>query len=332
MKNSASIRNSIKLERLKVALMALGDSTSNKMVVAFSGGVDSSLLAKIATDIFGSQAICVTAVSPSLAKRELTHCENIAKKWGLNWMPIETGELDDEKYREKYQRNDKDRCYWCKAALMDAIWEQIYSSEINSDIKNRGIATVKGGCQTKQTKNGHGKTFENGKEKKRRGLQKDLDISPNVMPNILLGVNTDDLSDWRPGIDAAKERGAKFPFLEAELSKQDVREISKELGLETWDKPAEPCLASRIPFGTKVTHDVLAQIDVAETSLKDLGYRNLRVRHHGDTARIEIADEELASVLENRNAIVEAVRAAGYKFVSVDLEGLQTGKFVLKTI
>ena len=261
-----------------------GEKTS-EIIVAFSGGVDSSLLAKVATDVLGKKALIVTAISPSLATLELNHCEKLAKEWDLNWIKAKTSELDCE----QYQKNDIDRCYWCKDSLMDALIG--LSPPVDNPVDN-------------------------------------LSKMSKIVPPIVLGVNLDDLSDHRPGIDAAKKRGAIFPFLLAELSKQDVRDISKELGLETWDKPAEPCLASRIPFGTKVSEEILHQIDMAESNLKELGFANIRVRHHNDTARLEIPEADFHSLLNKKPAVIKAIKSAGYKFVALDLEGLRTGSLL----
>ena len=142
---------------------------------------------------------------------------------------------------------------------------------------------------------------------------------------VVLGVNVDDLSDHRPGQQAAAERGARFPLVEAGLSKDDVRSLSRRLALRTWDKPAAACLASRLPHGTPVTIDRLARVAAAESALRALGFGQLRVRHYGDLARIELDEEELAGALARRRAVVEAVRDAGYRFVTLDLEGFRSG-------
>ncbi len=266
-----NLNSSQKLRSLKQILAGYGEAGGG-VIVAFSGGVDSALLAKVAHDVLGEKALAATAVSPSLADRELEHCRDFAKDWGLRWVEVETHEME----RESYRKNNFDRCYWCKDSLMEGLL----------------------------------------------GLR---DIGTEM---VVLGVNTDDLSDHRPGIDAARERGAEFPFLEAGLSKQDVRDISKDLRLKTWDKPAEPCLASRIPFGTQVSVKILSQIDAAESRLKELGFSELRVRHYGDTARIEIAEKELGLAVEKRAEVLTAVCSAGYKFAALDLCGLKTGGLV----
>ena len=142
---------------------------------------------------------------------------------------------------------------------------------------------------------------------------------------IVLGVNVDDLGDHRPGQRAAAERGAAFPLLDAGFTKADVRAWSRTLGLRTWDKPAAACLASRLPYGTEVTVGVLSRVDRAEAALHRLGFTALRVRHYDDTARIEVPDEDLATIVAQRDAVIAAVRSVGYRYVTLDLEGLRSG-------
>jgi pyridinium-3,5-biscarboxylic acid mononucleotide sulfurtransferase len=253
------------LEELRARLREL-----DRVVVAFSGGADSSLLAWVANDELGSARVhAVTAVSPSLAPEEEDDCRSLAHEWGLRWTPVVTEELAVAAYRE----NDRDRCYHCKTELMDAI----------APIADAEEAVV------------------------------------------VLGVNLDDLADHRPGQKAATERGAVFPFVDAGLSKADVREASLALGLRTWDKPAAACLASRVPYGTPVTLSVLTEVAAAESALRRLGFRQLRVRHYGDLARLELPVDELDDALTRRVEIVEAVRSAGYRYVTLDLEGFRSG-------
>ncbi|MGE0877859.1 MAG: ATP-dependent sacrificial sulfur transferase LarE [Acidimicrobiia bacterium] len=142
---------------------------------------------------------------------------------------------------------------------------------------------------------------------------------------VVLGVNLDDLGDHRPGQQAASERGARFPLVDAGFTKAAIREVSRRLGLRTWDKPAAACLSSRVPYGTAVTIGVLSRVERAEARLKAMGFRELRVRHYGDTARVEVALDELGALIEQRLAVVDAVKAAGYRYVTVDLEGFRSG-------
>jgi len=255
------------LGRLQGILADLGH-----VVVAFSGGADSSFLAKVATDALGADKVrCVTAVSPSLAPEELTDCRSLASEWGMTHHEVLTDELADP----AYAANDGSRCYHCKASLMAAL-----------------IPVV--------------------------------DAAPEGA-TVVLGVNLDDLGDHRPGQAAAAERGARFPLVEDGFTKADVRAWSKHLGLRTWDKPAAACLASRVPYGTRVTFTTLDTVARAESGLRALGFDELRVRHYDDTARIEVPDAVLATVITRRAEVSAAVHAAGYRYVTLDLDGLRSG-------
>jgi uncharacterized protein len=239
------------------------------VVVAFSGGADSAFLAAVAHRTLGDAAHAVTAVSPSLAGDEEADCRALATECGLRWTPVVTHEME----RAAYRLNDLDRCFHCKAELMDVVGP---------------IAAAEGAT-------------------------------------VVLGVNLDDLGDHRPGQRAAAEAGAEFPLVVAGFTKADVRAASQQMGLRTWDKPAAACLASRIPYGTEVSVGLLSQVDRAESALRRLGFRELRVRHYGDTARIELGTDELADALALRTELVDAVKACGYRYVTLDLEGFRSG-------
>ena len=266
------------LDGLRACLQRIGP-----MVVAFSGGADSSFLAWVATDTLGTgQVQCVTAVSPSLAPEERADCRSLAAEWGLRHDEIETDELADP----AYVANDGTRCSHCKASLMDGL------SAITSATSASAPSASGNACPG---------------------------------PTMVLGVNLDDLGDHRPGQQTALEAGARFPLVEAGFTKTDVREWSRRLGLRTWDKPAAACLASRIPYGTPVTLGTLQSVTRAESALRALGFRQLRVRHYSDTARIEVPPDDLAAVVAARHEVTEALHGAGYRYVTLDLDGFRSG-------
>jgi uncharacterized protein len=240
------------------------------LVVAYSGGVDSTLVLKIAHDELGERALGVTAVSPSLPSGELEEAEEMAHHIGARWTRLETNEVDDP----RYQANTEARCYFCK-----------------TEVYGRLVAFALA----------HG------------------------FAGVADGINLDDVSDRRPGRMAGIEHGVLSPLVEAGFSKAEVRTLSQKLGLPTWDKPSLACLSSRLPYGTKVTRDALAQIDRAEQAVRLLGVRQVRVRHHDKLARIEVESDDFPKVLAHREEIAQALRALGYAYVAIDLEGYRTG-------
>jgi pyridinium-3,5-biscarboxylic acid mononucleotide sulfurtransferase len=241
-----------------------------RVVVAFSGGTDSALLAKVAQDTLGrSRVLCATALSPSLAEAEADDCRALAQEWDLRWVGVPTDEMEDP----AYVANGADRCARCKVALMSVLGP----------------------------------------------------LAEAESARVVLGVNVSDLGEYRPGQAAASEAGATFPLVEAGFTKEDIRQLSRELGLRTWDKPAAACLASRLPYGTPVTLGRLKAVDDAESALRALGFGQLRVRHHGAAARLEFEPADLQAVLARRHEVVAAVQSAGFRFVALDLEGFSSG-------
>jgi pyridinium-3,5-biscarboxylic acid mononucleotide sulfurtransferase len=239
-------------------------------VVAFSGGVDSSLVAALASRALGERALAVTAVSPALATGELDGARSVAAAVGIAHRTVTTDELA----REDYRRNDEHRCYHCKTELYDRLLALA---------EREGYAVV------------------------------------------LSGANADDAGDWRPGLRAAAEHGVRHPLLEAGVGKAEVRALAHELGVPSAEKPASPCLASRLPYGTEVTPAVLARVDRAEQALKALGFRVLRVRHYGELGRVELAADELPRALAEPEPLVAAVRAAGYARAEIDATPFRSG-------
>jgi uncharacterized protein len=239
-------------------------------VVAFSGGVDSSLVAALAARALGDRALAVTAVSPALATGELDGAREVAAAVGIAHRVISTDELA----RAEYRRNDRFRCYHCKSELYDQL---------------SGLAEAEGYAV------------------------------------VLSGANADDSGDWRPGLRAAAEHGVRHPLLEAGVDKAGVRALARELGVPSAEKPASPCLASRLPYGTTVTPAALAQIDRAEQAVKALGYQVLRVRHLGGVARVELAADELPRALAAPAPVIDAVRAAGYAEVRISDQPFRSG-------
>jgi len=245
-------------------------------IIAYSGGVDSALLAYAAHRALADAMVAVLADSPSLSRREYRHAIDFAQTHGIPLQIIRTREMENP----AYQVNRADRCYHCKKALFEKI------------------------------------------ESLRRQLQGATDLAP--WP-VCYGVNVDDLGDYRPGIQAAREASIQAPYVELGFTKQTIRQVCAFYQLEVADKPAMPCMASRIAYGQEVTQEKLSQVEKAEDILYDLGFRVLRVRHHGDTARIEVPAEEIAPLIAKRTEISKRFHDLGFLYVSLDLDGFKSG-------
>ena len=257
-----------KLEQIKALFAEMGQA-----LIAYSGGVDSTLVAKIAYDVLGDRALAVTAVSPSLLPEELEDAKIQAATIGIAHKIVQTHEMDNPNYTS----NPVNRCYFCKSELHDTL--------------------------------------------------KPLAIEMGY-PYVVDGVNADDLHDYRPGIQAAKERGARSPLAEVGVTKLEVRQLSHQLGLPWWEKPAQPCLSSRFPYGEEITIAKLQRVGRAEIYLRKLGWQNLRVRSEGDTARIELPPEKIKDFVltTDLQSIVSAFQEFGFIYVTLDLEGYRSGK------
>lgn len=254
-----------KYARLKAILQEMGS-----VIVAYSGGVDSSFLLKAAYDVLGPKAVGVMGISETVPADQIVEARKLAEEIGVPFLTVNTEEF----HKEEFVSNSKDRCFHCKSELFTKLWQVA---------REHGINYVLDGC------------------------------------------NADDAGDYRPGMQAGRKLGVRSPLLEAGMTKQDIRDSSRELGLPTWNKPASPCLSSRFPYGTRITLEGLAKVEKAEQYLKTLGFAQLRARYHENVLRIEVDQDSMIRLLELSGQIVGYMKSIGFTFVTLDLAGYRMG-------
>lgn len=247
-------------------------SSMESVLIAYSGGVDSTFLLKVALDVLGDKVLAVTSDSPTITRKELSYARNMAKELGANHIVLKTDEMECK----DFIKNSSQRCFWCKSELF---------TKLNDLAKKHGINYV------------------------------------------VDGSNYSDTSDFRPGLEAARKLRVRSPLIEAQVTKEDIRNLLKTWGLSIWNKPATACLSSRVPYGQSISVDLLNRIEKAEDRLHKSGFKQVRVRDHNDIARIEISGGDFSKLLDPgvKDLISRSLKELGYKYIAVDLDGYRTG-------
>ena len=293
-----------KYEALKARIGACG-----RVVVAFSGGVDSSLVARVAAEVLGDAALAVTSGSQSLKRSDLALAGELAARWGMRHRVIVTDEVANPRYRA----NPANRCFYCKTTLYEALARIAAEEDADAGTEAEPSAGEREGPAPRKKEPSAGEREGPAPRKREQRCR------------ILNGTNLDDLGDHRPGLVAAENQDVVSPLVDAGFRKADVRALAAHLGMENASKPQAACLSSRFPYGSRITEARLAQVEAAEDAMAELGFGQLRVRHHEDVARLELPAEELPRAVAQREEVERRIKAVGYRYVALDLGGFRSG-------
>ena len=309
-----------KYEALKARIGACG-----RVVVAFSGGVDSSLVARVAAEALGDAALAVTSGSQSLKRSDLALAGELAARWGMRHRVIVTDEVANPRYRA----NPANRCFYCKTTLYEALARIAADEDADAGTEaEEPSAGEREGPAPRMEGPPAGEREGPAPRKKEPSAGEREGPAPRKRDQrcrILNGTNLDDLGDHRPGLVAAENHDVVSPLVDAGFRKADVRALAAHLGMENASKPQAACLSSRFPYGSRITEARLAQVEAAEDALAELGFGQLRVRHHEDVARLELPAEELPRAVAQREEVERRIKAVGYRYVALDLGGFRSG-------